>query len=232
MKPVLSGVPFADGAAAGSCPKSPTNGYDQVAMTHTTAGYHRRAEILSEAQELFNRQGYRETNLDDVAIRLGIKRQAIYYYFKSKEDLLWELVERASNTLTASAAEIFATDLPPETKLAALIDNHVRQLLGDPEIFRLDVLQRDKLSPDRHESVREAQRTYTRKIAAIIEEGQQAGVFVEAKPYVQTLLIIGMGNWTLDWYRPNAGPSIDEIAAETVRMAMAGLRTRRRKARR
>jgi AcrR family transcriptional regulator len=194
-------------------------------MTTKRSGNLRRQEILDEAQRLFNRQGFRETNLDDVAAKLGIKRQAIYYYFKSKEDVLWELVELASNTLTASAAEIFDADLDPVEKIRALIDNHVRQLLSDPEIFRLDVLQRGKLSSDRHEAIDEAQRVYVRKWAEIVAQGQSAGVFVKASPVVQTLLLVGMGNWTLDWYRPNSGPSVDEIASETVRIAMAGLRT-------
>jgi AcrR family transcriptional regulator len=188
------------------------------------AGQLRRRQILEEAQELFNRQGFRETNLDDVAVRLGIKRQAIYYYFKSKEDVLWELVELASSTLTASAAAIFEADLDPDAKMASLVENHVRQLLSEPEIFRLDVLQRDKLSAERHEAVRKAQRVYVRKWAAVIAEGQKAGIFVKGSPHLQTLLVIGMGNWILDWYRPDAGPSIDEIATEVVRMAMAGLR--------
>src|SRR5205085_12019969 len=113
--------------------------YHHWVMTKRSAGQLRRQQILDEAQQLFNRQGFRETNLDDVAVRLGIKRQAIYYYFKSKEDVLWELVELASSTLTASAAAIFEADLDPEAKLASLVDNHVRQLLSDPEIFRLDV---------------------------------------------------------------------------------------------
>jgi len=151
-------------------------------MTQRRTGQLRRQQILDEAQQLFNRQGYRETNLDDVAVKLGFKRQAIYYYFKSKEDVLWELVERASSTLTASAAAIFEADLDAESKLSALIDNHVRQLLSDPEIFRLDVLQRDKLSPERHEVVRDAQRVYVRRWTEIIAEGQKEGLFVKASP--------------------------------------------------
>jgi AcrR family transcriptional regulator len=185
----------------------------------------RRAQILVEAQRLFNQQGYRETNLEDVAVVLGIKRQAIYYYFRSKEDLLWELVERANTTLHQSAEAIFEAGLGPSAKLAALIDNHVRQLLGDIAIFRLDVLQRDKLSADRHETVRGWQHEYVRRIAAIIAEGQEDGVFVKAPPLVQTLLIIGMCNWTLDWYRPDSSVSIDDVVTETVRLSMSGLHT-------
>ncbi|MFF1819776.1 TetR/AcrR family transcriptional regulator [Kribbella sp. NPDC058245] len=196
-------------------------------MAPTTAGSERRVQILNEAQRLFNQQGFRETNLDDVAVRLGVKRQAIYYYFKSKEDILWELVERASTTLAESAESIFTADLPPERKIEALVDNHVRQLLGDIEIFRLDVLQRDKLSTDRHESVRKSQHEYVRRIAEIITEGQETGRFVAAAPYVQTLLIIGMCNWTLDWYRPESSTTVDDVAAEAVRMVMAGLAARR-----
>jgi TetR/AcrR family transcriptional regulator, cholesterol catabolism regulator len=192
-------------------------------MGRTSAGSERHAQILNQAQRLFNQQGFRETNLDDVAACLGIRRQAIYHYFRSKEDILWELVERASTSLAGSAESIFTAELPPDRKLAALVDNHVRQLLGDIEIFRLDVLQRDKLSPDRHESVRKSQREYVRRIAGTIKDGQESGLFVGAPPYVQTLLIIGMCNWALDWYRPEPATTVDDVATETVRLVMAGV---------
>jgi TetR/AcrR family transcriptional regulator, cholesterol catabolism regulator len=195
-------------------------------MSETEAAANRRAQILNEAQRLFNKQGYRETNLEDVAAVLGIKRQAIYYYFKSKEDVLWELVERASDQLTVSARGIFDSDLAPVEKLTAVLENHVHQLLGDVEIFRLDILQRDKLSPDRHDSLRQVQRDYQQRVTEIISDGQRAGLFVDGRARLQAQLLLGMCNWALDWFdEDSAGTSltVDEVASGAVRMALSGL---------
>jgi AcrR family transcriptional regulator len=54
-------------------------------------GAETRERILDVAQELFIRQGYDKTSLRDIALRLGITKAALYYYFERKEDILVEL---------------------------------------------------------------------------------------------------------------------------------------------
>jgi AcrR family transcriptional regulator len=63
----------------------------------------RREQILQAAQKLFAENGFRETNLNDVAIQLGFRRQAVYHYFRSKEDILYELIDRAGQSIATSA---------------------------------------------------------------------------------------------------------------------------------
>jgi AcrR family transcriptional regulator len=50
-----------------------------------------RERILDVALELFNEQGYERTSLREIAERLGVTKAALYYHFKSKEDILLEL---------------------------------------------------------------------------------------------------------------------------------------------
>ncbi|MCW3003144.1 MAG: regulatory protein TetR, partial [Conexibacter sp.] len=54
----------------------------------------READILDAAAVLFADLGYRATNLEHVARRLGVTRQALYYYFPKKHDILLALFDR------------------------------------------------------------------------------------------------------------------------------------------
>jgi len=52
----------------------------------------RREEILNAAQRTFLKYGIQKITLDDIAQECGIKKTALYYYFKSKDELLAEMI--------------------------------------------------------------------------------------------------------------------------------------------
>src|SRR5260370_37911456 len=76
-------------------------------------GGDRREQILQAAQKLFADQGFRETNLGDVATQLGFRRQAGYHYFRSKEEMLYELIDRAGQAGVVSAPSRLDGGPPP-----------------------------------------------------------------------------------------------------------------------
>ena len=91
--------------AAGDGSDTRTNLLDGVVSDLGGAGEvtGRREQILQAAQKLFADQGFRETNLNDVATQLGFRRQAVYHYFRSKEEILYELIDRAGQAVSAAA---------------------------------------------------------------------------------------------------------------------------------
>jgi AcrR family transcriptional regulator len=210
--------------AAGSRSKTRSN---SAADAGDTAGdgepAGRREQILQAAQKLFADNGFRETNLNDVAVQLGFRRQAVYHYFPSKEDILYELINRAGQSIATSAQPTLVADLDPAEKLAEVVRNHVRQLLTHLDIFRIQFSELFKLTSDRADMLRRDMWAYVHAIADVIEAGQKDGTFVDVPAVTQALLIIGMCNGTIDWYRPSRSPlSIDEIADYAARMALAG----------
>src|SRR5882757_3146621 len=184
----------------------------------------RREEILQAAQKLFADKGFRETNLNDVATQLGFRRQAVYHYFRSKEENLYELIDRAGQAIATSAQPTLDSDMPPADKLAELVRNHVRQLLNNIDIFRIQFSELFKRSGDRADGLRRDMSAYVHDIANVIKEGQKAGTFIDMPPTAQTLLILGMCNGTTDWYGSARSPrGVDEIAEYAAQLALAGV---------
>lgn len=186
----------------------------------------RRSQILDVATTLFARQGYRETNLGQIADELGFRRQAVYHYFRAKDDILYELIADAGEAMTSSAHPILDADVPPETKLADVVRNHVRVVLSDPSRFRVQFNELNKLSGERAKPLQDGISSYIHRIAEVIDEGQRSGVFFDGPSTSLALLIIGMCNSTTDWRdggRTKA--SADEIAENAARLAVTGLRS-------
>lgn len=184
----------------------------------------RRNQILDVATALFARQGYRETNLAQIADELGFRRQAVYHYFRAKDDILYELIAEAGEAMKASAGPIFEADSPPEDKLADLVRNHVRVVLSDPSRFRVQFNELNKLSGDRAKPLQDGISAYIHRIAGVIEDGQRDGVFFDGPPASLALLIIGMCNSTTEWRDgKRTKASVEEIADNAARLAVAGL---------
>ena len=71
----------------------------------------RREEVLDEASRLLNANGVSQTTLQDLANVLGVTRNALYYYFKDKESLLLEVLQRLVEALDRDLASFFGADI-------------------------------------------------------------------------------------------------------------------------
>ncbi|MFJ6212375.1 TetR/AcrR family transcriptional regulator [Streptomyces sp. NPDC092296] len=70
---------------------------------HTPRG-DTRARILDVALELFSEQGYEKTSLREIADRLGVTKAALYYHFKTKDDIVRGIVESMSAPIDEAIA--------------------------------------------------------------------------------------------------------------------------------
>jgi AcrR family transcriptional regulator len=192
-------------------------------MKAGTRGESRREQILEVSEEIFAERGFDATNLDLVAARLGVKRQAIYYYFKSKDDILVELVVRGGSALLDAVRPTLDSDLEPREKLARVLVNHVKHVLGNPVTFRVQFAEVRRMAPESIAKVRHEQESYVKDVAAVIESGQDVGQFVQGPPIPMALMLLGMCNATLDWYQPGRHMAIPDVAALAVTTAMDGV---------
>ena len=62
-------------------------------MTEHGTEDQRRTQILDAAVNLFSTRGYEETTVDEVAEKAGLSKGAIYWYFKSKLDILLAITD-------------------------------------------------------------------------------------------------------------------------------------------
>ena len=71
------------------------------------------AEIQNVAAKLFASQGYHSTSIREIAGVLGINQATLYHYFKSKEEILFQLINDALDDAYKTLIDIRKADLPP-----------------------------------------------------------------------------------------------------------------------
>jgi AcrR family transcriptional regulator len=90
----------------------------------------RREQIVAAAARLFEENGYHTTNVAEVAEAAGISKPTLYHYFKSKEEILFEIHEEFIRYVTAKQAERMGTGLSPTDGLREATPDEARAMLG------------------------------------------------------------------------------------------------------
>src|ERR1700691_1948043 len=95
-----------------------------------------RARIQQVALELFAEQGYDKTSLREIAERLDVTKAALYYHFKSKEDIVRSLVEDYMGQVDALIAWAKAEPRTPETR-GDILSRYVQIVADGSDVFRM-----------------------------------------------------------------------------------------------
>src|ERR1700759_4700152 len=86
-------------------------------------------EILAAAAKLFAERGYRAVTIDDIGSSLDYTKSVVYYYFTSKNEILWEIFQRIYDSYFAGISEIRARNLPPQEAMALIIRKHALNVM-------------------------------------------------------------------------------------------------------
>src|SRR5262245_19629078 len=182
------------------------------------AGLRRRLverEILERAAELFAERGFAGTTVQDIADALGMSRPALYYYVKSKEVILEQLVENLSindaKVLERIASRKSGDPIEKLREMALQLatnagsNPHQTQILAQSKHHLPDPIAKLNL---------EAERSITRRVMTVLEQGIKKGQFRDVDPRTAALAIIGMCLWTAWWVEDTPLEQVTEQVAD------------------
>lgn len=171
----------------------------------------RREQILEVSARLFQR-GFRATSLDDVAAEIGLTRPAIYYYFRSKEEILAAIYEQAVGVLIDRASAVLAEKLPADELLRRLVRVHVHTMLEEQPIVKVFFQEKESLGPELSRSVKAKELAFTKMMASFVQAGQRQRVFRGGNAELIVNAILGTLIWLYQWYRPARHSEADIVA--------------------
>jgi TetR/AcrR family transcriptional regulator, cholesterol catabolism regulator len=189
----------------------------------------RRAEIAKAAASVFNKKGYSNTNLADIAEAMGMDRATMYYYVSNKQELFDEVVREASEkNIAAAEAARFSAD-PPLEKLRKVVTELMASYAATYPL--LYVYLRENLSqvdPERTEwskYMRGLSHRFEDAVIAIVQEGIDDGsIRPLASARVLAFGVIGMVGWTNRWFVPDRSPESAELIGNAfAEVALRGL---------
>jgi AcrR family transcriptional regulator len=179
----------------------------------------RRAELIRKAGRLFLEKGYDATTIRDIADAVGMRSGSPFYHFRSKQDMLKAVMIEGLQSALAAQQEAIAGLRDPAEKFRALVRSHLRIILEDHTEFPVLLYEWRALSDESRAEVIAVKDRYEAVWQSTLKELKKAGM-VKDDSKVARLLLFGALNWTVQWYRPGGGLTLDEIARHAIDCAL------------
>lgn len=187
-------------------PKGGTKGSSRMARKRQA----RFDEIIDASARRFAEKGF-DATLNEIARDLGITGAALYYYVNSKDQLLYEIWQRAGANLQKGLEEELSSSDLPLVKLRNTFRRHLDTIISNRAIFEVLILQRSSMPQQGREEFLEAERLYSNTLAQLIAEIPQEQLRVD-EPRLLAMAIIAMLNGVIRWYADDYRLSLEQIA--------------------
>lgn len=194
-----------------------------MARTQAAEYDERRAAIVDAAAALYARSGFANASVSDVAKRCKISKGAIYHYFESKEDILYEAMIAHIKALEAAAVEAAAGAGRPEQKLRDLAQRFMALYAGAADRHKVLLNELDRLPRAQRAEIVAIQRKLIGIVRDMIVAIEPALGRKSARAFAVTMLLFGSINWTHTWFDPKGPISAAALADAAVDMVLGGL---------
>jgi AcrR family transcriptional regulator len=137
-----------------------------AASTGSTPRTDTRSRVQKVALELFAEQGYEKTSLREIAERLGVTKAALYYHFKSKEDIVHSFTDDYFAEIDALLD--WAKDQPPgDDTRRAIMERYVGIVMHGSEVFRF--LEQNRASVQSMDSGKDRFARFRDRLDALVD---------------------------------------------------------------
>jgi TetR/AcrR family fatty acid metabolism transcriptional regulator len=188
----------------------------------------KREGILRAAIKVFAEKGYFNSKVADIAGEAGIADGTVYLYFKSKDEILHSIFDRAMAEFIAEGKREIEGLKRPEEKLRRIAELHLEKLGADRElavVFQVELRGSTKFM---QEFSAAGFAEYLDIIRETIVEGQASGVFRDdIKPVVCAKMLYGaLDEMVTNWILSKKQYPLAPLAAEVLKIYFGGVRAR------
>ena len=173
----------------------------------------KREAVLRTAVQLFLEQGYHRATLNGVAERLNITKPALYNYFRSKEDILFECWSIGQERVEDRISETDAMPGSGLLKLRNIVGTYAGIMASafGASLVRFNVS--DLSEPNRKVTLA-GKRRIDRAFRGYIRQGIADGSIEPCDIKLTAFAILGALNWIGHWYKPDGDLTPDQIAED------------------
>jgi AcrR family transcriptional regulator len=195
--------------------KQPKSAFDREAQYNA-----KRRAVIRSAAAAFRRRGYHNASMTGIADSLGLTKAALYYYVKSKEEILFEAHIMVYDKMDELIKGVRGKGETGLEKLQLLYGEFARMLTRDGLALLADV---DSLKGEYQKIVLERRGKIERAVTYIVEKGMGDGSIRKADPKITVFFLMGALNWLNVWYEVGGRVSGDVVAAQFVTQMSNGV---------
>ena len=186
----------------------------------------RLGEILAHATEMFYTKGYEGASMRDLSRSSGMSLAGLYYYFESKEKLLYLIQKHTFSTISEQLKSRLRGVTDPEERVRLSIRNHLEYFLGNLKAMKVLSHEDESLAGPLGAEIAGLKRDYYRFVYGLVEELRKErgkGFNGEISTRVAVLSLFGMMNWIYTWHDPRRDPDAEGISAQMAHIFLRGL---------
>lgn len=182
-----------------------------------------RQRLEAAAARLFREKGFAGTSIRELAKDVGMESASLYYYFKSKEELLYAISVEALEEVITAVQPLIESEATGRDACRNLISTHMSLMLKDRNKHTAMLLELRALSPRRRRKIIVLRDQYESLVLSILQRAQNHGYLRDDLPApALKLLLLNLMNWSIFWYRPNGGMTSDQIATWVTTLFLDG----------
>jgi AcrR family transcriptional regulator len=183
--------------------------------------------LLGAAAELIAEQGFEATAIRDVGRKVGASLAGMYYYFASKEDLLFQIQYRTFASLLEAQERIAGQPGGARERIRRLLVGHLAFFARHPHEMKVCTKELESLSGEYYRRTESLRRRYYHLMADAVAElmnGTGGKARESSRSRHATLFIFGILNWVFMWYDPARDGPVGALGDEIFDFVLNGLR--------
>jgi AcrR family transcriptional regulator len=163
----------------------------------------RLREIIDQSALLFDRRGYNEVSMEEIAAGVGLRKPTLYHYVKSKDEILVLIHREFMELVFAKAEDPARANLEPAARLAEFIADIIELMDSHRGHVRVFFEHHRELPRAAKRMIVAERERYQAMVRSTVEAGIAAGQFRAVDSRLATLALFGMCNWAYQWYDPD-----------------------------
>lgn len=184
----------------------------------------RQAQIYEIAARVFTEKGYEKASMGDIALAVGMTKAGIYHHIESKEDLLAAIISYGMGLFERQVLEKVEGIPDPLARLRATLRGHLLLVLRDrPREVTVILHESGSLPAPAREAINARKKRYIRFLEKTIRELVMRKIARRVDPSVAAFALLGMVNWTYQWYRPGGRLGEEDLADAMTDFYLRGL---------
>lgn len=198
----------------------------EIAMKEPHSSPDTRQVILDAAARLFARDGIASTSMREIAKECGVKAGSLYYHFKSKDDIVAEILELGILLVSDAVRSALAQSNEKDefrSRLYAAVRAHLNAFFQYGNYTATHVRE-FKQAPVRVQKKNIKYRdSYERLWSDLLAQGVSEGALSpDVDLHFARIILLSSMNWALEWFHPKGKRNVDELVAVIVRIFLDG----------
>jgi len=183
-----------------------------------------KKSVFEVAAEVFHRKGYDNTSMSDVATAAGLTKAGLYHHVSSKESLLFTVLDSGLDLTESYVMRPLDAIADPIERLKAMIDLHLRLVLEERNLEVTGLLHECKtLSAADRTRINRRKKEYVRMTTKVVSDVVKELQIKNVDPKLAAFALLGMLNWTYQWYKTTGSNSREEIVETFQRIFLQGI---------